>query len=67
MTSLKNTMVIGPNVLFASLNQINENAQNIIEKITEPYILRLLFIGVKQRNYRRAKLILKIVFDRAIP
>ena len=39
-------MVTGLNVSLAILNQIKENDQNIIERITEPYILILLFIIV---------------------
>ena len=36
-------MVIGRNVSLASLNQIKENDQKIIARITEPYVLMLLF------------------------
>jgi hypothetical protein len=36
-------MVIGLKVLFATLNQINEKAQNIIARKIPPYILILFF------------------------
>jgi len=42
MTSLINTIVIGRNVSFATLNQINENDQKIIDNTTAPYILKFL-------------------------
>jgi hypothetical protein len=37
------TIVIGWNVLFAALNQINEKAQNIIDNTKAPNILTFLF------------------------
>jgi hypothetical protein len=44
-TSRKKTMVMGLNVSFAILNQMKENAQNIIARKTPPYILILFFTG----------------------
>jgi hypothetical protein len=41
--SLIKTIVIGLNVLFASLYQINEMAQKIIARTKELYVLSLLF------------------------
>ena len=35
--------MIGGNVLFAALNQMNEKAQKIIDNTNAPYILTLLF------------------------
>lgn len=37
------TIVIGWNVLFATLNQMNEKDQNIIDNITAPNIFTFLF------------------------
>jgi hypothetical protein len=36
-------MVIGWNVLLATLNQINENDQNIIDNITATYVFAFSF------------------------
>jgi len=41
--SLMKTIVIGWNVLFAALNQMNENDQKIIANITATYVFTLLF------------------------
>jgi len=37
-----NTIVIGWNVSFASLNHMNENDQKIIDNTTAPYTLKFL-------------------------
>jgi hypothetical protein len=42
-SSLIKTIVIGRNVSFAALNQINEKDQKIIDKTTAQYVLTLLF------------------------
>jgi len=42
-TSLIKTIVIGRNVSLAILNQINENDQKIIDRITAPYVTENLF------------------------
>jgi hypothetical protein len=44
--SLKKTIVIGWNVLFAILNQIKEKAQKIIANTSELYVFNLLFNGL---------------------
>lgn len=41
--SLMKTIVIGWNVSFAALNQMNEKDQKIIDNITAPYVFTLLF------------------------
>ena len=41
--SLIKTIVIGGNVSFATLNQMNEKDQKIIDSTTAPYVLTLLF------------------------
>jgi hypothetical protein len=43
--SLIKTMVIGLNVSLATLNQINENDQKIIARITALYTFTLLLNG----------------------
>ena len=53
---------MGSNVLFAILNQINENAQNIIARKIPPYILNLFFTGPCINLFWRANLILIILF-----
>jgi hypothetical protein len=42
-TSLRKTTVIGLKSSFAILNQMNENAQKIMARITAPYILIFTF------------------------
>jgi hypothetical protein len=50
--SLMKTIVIGRNVLFATLNQINEKDQKIIEKTTAPYIFNCLFnLGIRLSKF----------------